>query len=254
MSDAPDPRSPETRRPVQRGLPASLRNFESTEQAAYLSRLAADEDLVLRLQLSGFDPMSEDWQTVARALFGYGYDVFRSWIGTGRIHLELKAKGVSGRNMLAGYLLQPGDEHELAAELMLVAVESYRRTLAAGRWRRDGGASLKSFFVGHCLFKLPDVFKAWTRWERRNEPRPLQRLPLGSSTEMAHRAEMRVLAEQELGSMPDRTRRMFELQQHEGLGLREIAETMDLTEGQVRTTMSRARRRLPDGEEFPWVN
>lgn len=253
MPEPPDPRSPASGRPVQRGLSASLRRFEGTEEAAYLSRLAADEDLVLRLQLSGFDPDSDDWKTVSRALFGYGYDVFRSWIGTGRIHKELKAKGVDGRGWLAGHEFRPGDEHELAAELMLVAVESYRRTLAAGRWRRDGGATLKSFFVGHCLFKLPDVFKAWTRWDRRNESRPLDRLPL-PSTEMTHRAEMRVIAEQELGSMPSSSRRMFELQQHRGLSLQQIADEMGLSEGQVRTAMSRARRVLRDGEEFPWAN
>jgi RNA polymerase sigma factor (sigma-70 family) len=253
MSEAPDPRPP-ARRPVQRGLPASLRHFEESEQAAYLSRLAADESLVLRLQLSGFDPESDDWAAVAQALFGYGYDVFRSWIGTGRIHAELKAKGVGGRGLLAGYSLQPGDEHELAAELMLVAVESYRKTLAKGRWRRDGGASLKSFFVGHCLFQLPDVFKVWSRWGRRNEARPAESLPLRSSTEMAHRAEMRLVAEQELGSMPSASRRMFELQHHQGLSLRQIADEMGLSEGQIRTAMSRARRTLRDGEEFPWAN
>lgn len=256
MAAPPPPtQQPRPERAIQRarGLESDLRAFDRSTEAEYLDRLAGDADLILRLQLTRFDRSSDDWRAVASALIGYGYDVFRSWFGTGKIHAMLKQKNVHGRQALAGYGLQPGEEHDLAADLMLDVVDRFREKLASGAWRPDGGASLKTFFVTFCLFNIPRVFKASTRDQSRSVVTAPESVPSATVAGGEARVEMRLIVEQELRKMPERTRRMFELQNN-GLELKAIAAKLGTTEPTVRSVMSRARRSWPANLEFPWAS
>lgn len=233
--------------PIQRptGLTARLARFEGRDAAAYLDRLTADGDLVLALQLNGFDPLSTEWARFAEALIGYGYDVFRAWIGTGEIHRQLKRAGVHGRGRLGGYLFTDGDELDLAADLMCHAVISFReRELLQGRWRADGGATLKTYFIRHCLYALPDVFDRW-RAENgsRDEEALTEELPAGGGSSPTDRVEDRMIADELLAGMPERTRLMFEMRKDHDLN--SIAREFNVSIETVKSAFYRARRVRP---------
>ena len=86
---------------VQPILDDALRQFDSLRRrSAYQrlrERLAADQALVWRLQWAGYD--GPDWQELAAALVGYGVQVIRAWIISGRIFSECRLKGLGGELM-----------------------------------------------------------------------------------------------------------------------------------------------------------
>ncbi len=149
-----------------------------------------------------------------------------------------------------------GDEaHALAAEVVIVAIQKFRtKTLMnkdpAKRWRIDGGASIKTFFIGRCLMELPDVFERWDRTERQSRLRldPYDKL---TGEDATHHASLETppFVSAELNrvfeGIDPLIRVMFELHQ-EGYTYEEIAEMLTgaghpTTVGQVRTKMSRSR-------------
>ena len=126
------------------------------------------------LGLLQFDTETPEWHVFASALAEYGYSVMMGWIITGSIFrmaaAQRQGKGVYGLNKLPDDLrLTDRDEaHALATEVLIVAIDRFRRkTLmnpdSSKRWRIDGGASIKTFFIGRCLMELPDVYEKWNR-------------------------------------------------------------------------------------------
>ncbi len=72
---------------------------EATDEAHRLQRLA-DQDVVLTLQLQGFDTSTPEWRTFAEALASYAYSVLVGWLVTGVVYrmasLQRNGKGVYG--------------------------------------------------------------------------------------------------------------------------------------------------------------
>jgi len=239
---------------------AELQEFERQEAAEYLARLAADEDLVRFLQLSNFDVGSDEWRQFARALAEYGYAVFRAWLGTGEIVRRLSLKTVRGRAILPSpFRLDEDAVGELSAELVVRGIQSFRvNVLLKGRWHAGGGASLKTFFVGHLLFLVPATYRRW-RLDRGDEvvfspdePPVEPTVGGGAATDRAHD---RLLVEEVLDRLPATTRRMFKLQA-DGWSVAEIGRALHVSESKVKTDMLRARQRLarlyPEASE--WVS
>lgn len=248
-------RSERRRRQIQRGVGGAVSGSrESSEAAEHLERLLGDKSLIMRLQLYEFDPDSEDWKAFASALIGYGYDVFRSWFGTGKIHEKLKEKSVYGRQSVRTTQLRSGDEQDIATHLMLTAIEPFRKTLISGKWRHDGGASLASYFIGHCLFQVPKAFSGWRQLTSASDGTVDPDKIRGEGSDGGTgRVELRMIAEEHLVSLPHKVRPMFELQ-GQGLRLEEIATRLGTTEGAVRSAMSRHRKTCSPTEELPWMN
>jgi hypothetical protein len=227
---------------------AELKEFEREEASEYLSRLAADEDLVRFLQLSNFDVASDEWRQFARALAEYGYAVFRAWLGTGEIVKRLSVRTVRGRAILPSpFRLDEDAVGELAAELIVRGIHSFRtNVLLKGRWQADGGASLKTFFVGHLLFLVPATYRRW-RLDRGDEvafspDEPLMEPAVGGVA-ATDRADFRLLLEEISGRLPAATRRMFQLQA-DGWSVADIGRSLGVSESKVKTDMLRARQRL----------
>jgi len=240
-------------------LPNVLREFESEDAARQIQRLA-DQDIVLELQLTGFDPASPAWLTFARSLAEYGYAVFVAWGATGllrrRAANQRGGKGVLGYHRIPENLQLPQDQaEELAGLLVTRALIVFRETLANPKttWRIDGGASIKTYFVGGCLMVLPDVFEPWWRDEQPilGLVDPLELLPeeVPSLDDPAQAVESLLRVEAHFAGAPV-VREMFMLQ-NRGYLLAEIAEMLGdalgrpCTEAAVRSAMSRARRHPP---------
>lgn len=263
LSDPHRPTAPSRLEALQRArrVPASeerhlsdeLTEFESLRAAEYLSRLAADDDLVRVLQLSGFDEVTPEWKTFSRALLEYGYGVFAPWFGTGEIVNRMNVRGVYGRSALpTPYSIQPDVEHELAAELLVRGVPSFRRNvLLQGRWNADGGATLKTFFVGHLLFMVPTVFR---RWRDSKAPAPVL-VPHDHTTTANDRVDLDLTLEDVCRTLPPQTELMFR-ERAAGLSIAEIADARGVSVSKVKTDMMRARQRLtrlyPEAEQ--WIS
>ena len=150
------------------GLGDELVEFEATRQARRLGYLA-DAEIVVTLQLQGFDPTTRDWLALERALVEYGYEVFRVWAEAGvlrtRAYQFASGRGVLGKERIPeGLRLSRDQAEELSSSLQAVSVEAFRaKSLADPKrtWRPDGGASIKTYYTGRCLMELPDVYEKW---------------------------------------------------------------------------------------------
>lgn len=149
------------------GLAGALARVEDRVAARRMQKLQDDYNLLFHLQLSDFDVASPEWRMFQNVLVEYGYSVFVGWGVSGQLRRRAAAHGrggVLGLNKLPeGLLLSREDAHDLASELMLVAIVRFReKTLIhpdpSRRWSVTGGASLKTYFVGRCLMELPDVY------------------------------------------------------------------------------------------------
>lgn len=232
-------------------LVGHLAEFDELAEARRLERIA-EEEIITLLQLQAFDRRTPEWRTVASALIEYGYSVFMAWTVTGVVrHMAARHAGGRGVNGLARLperlQLTHDDAHALVADLIATSVEAFRtRTLMDPRrtWRADGGASLKTYFVGRCLMELPDAYERWERAERFSGLELLDSTDdgrHGQDVESAGVADVRI---DELVDIEVRV--MFELQLA-GYSLLEIADVLTEagyahTEGSVRTRMSLARK------------
>jgi len=227
------------------GLHGSLVKFEETSAAQELSR-QADADILLELQLTGFDPDSDEWRTFARTLAEYGYAVFTAWGVTGLLRTKAaqfaNGQGVRGLAKLPEYLslgLDDDDAHALAAELLPVAIEKFRTDSLMDRtrtWRADGGASLKTFFIGRCLMELPDVYQAWNRQDRhRVGDGYLDARPVHVDDDLVDEAPILELLDGDEVALA-----MFKLKA-QGYSYEEIADMMETTVSAVRSRIHRAR-------------
>lgn len=237
-----------------------LEEFEDEESARKLQRLV-DQEIILDLQLQNFDTFTPEWQVFATVLAEYGYSVFKGWLISGVVY-EMAAQHGGGRGVFGlekiseGLRLWPDDAHAVAADLVVRSIAAFReRTLMNPnpdkRWRPDGGASIKTFFIGRCLMELPDTYQRWARHEYRfrrqgawyaaleRDERPGQHIDTESAGSAA--ATLKGLRQDN----DKTTMAMFELQLA-GYAYDEIAEMLtsvgiSMTTAQVRSRMSRAR-------------
>lgn len=245
------------------GISAGLGEFETSSQARRLERLA-DAEIVLRLQLQGFDPESPEWQELQNALIEYGFEVFRVWAVTGRLRARAfqhaGGRGVLGKERIPEDLqLSPEQGIGLSIDLNMTSIEAFRiKTLAnpSRTWRINGGASIKTYYTGRCLMELPDVYEKWKQEDTFDvdligiaaldpdhamtggEPDP-------RTDEAANRSELRALI---AASVPDQEAREIFQYMDQGFSQEEIAELMGertgrhFTIGAVESKLYRARK------------
>jgi hypothetical protein len=149
-----------------------LERFADCPPARRLAVLEADAELVTGLMLRGY--AGRPWAKFANALAEYAVEVLRAWIASGAIFAKCRAKGVRGLGALQLHARDDDDAIEIAGMTVAVALVAFReKVLIPGRWRPDRGASLKTFFIGQCLFQFPDAYRQWAR-EMHGVPLDLQ--------------------------------------------------------------------------------
>ncbi|MCP2337548.1 hypothetical protein [Actinomadura rupiterrae] len=147
-----------------------LADAGSAQAVEHARRRLADHQYVLKMQAENFaGPATAVWKAETAA---YGLAVMMAWTRTGKIVAECRAK----RRPITLVEVGPGrwsrdDRLELACETVAKALEYFiTAVLVPGRWDHRKGASLKTYFVGACLFQFPNIYNAWAghqdRWRR----------------------------------------------------------------------------------------
>ncbi|MGC0334504.1 DNA-directed RNA polymerase specialized sigma24 family protein [Streptomyces sp. SAI-170] len=248
------PESPLFRMEIEADSAALARLAEKT--AAETSRRAADDAAVYEvLAAAQFDGPA--WNLFARALTEYACPIVTNWLYTGEIFTLCADRGRPVRaprtqQDMETLRTDPDEREELVCEVVARALHLYRRCALAGTgWRPDGGASLKSYFVGAVLGEFAEVFGRWASERARRPPcepdgmNALQDVAAHRSEEpesqaIGHDAVQRLLAE-----VKDETTRTALFLMLRGYTRKEIGEFLNLSAAAVAMRMSRLRKNRP---------
>jgi DNA-directed RNA polymerase specialized sigma24 family protein len=171
---APQPES----EPEQSGASGARIQPESSVPEAWLveagqadladsvDRMAGDVDLNMDLALEGYQgPL---WDHFSNELAKYGYAVIASWIGRRMIFERCKSRGFGGLPAMDRPFTD--DENaELTNETVAKALAHFRTdVLMKRKWDHRRGATLRTYFIGQCLIRFPNVYRRWLAGENRN--------------------------------------------------------------------------------------
>lgn len=144
-------------------LAVALDEVEVDDEQA---RLAAESlerrqaDLEIRDDLAQADFRGPSWDRYAWELARYGYAVVMAWLKTGEMFSQCKAKGCSLGSPPLEWTID--DRAGLANETVALAMNSFKQqALIAGKWTPNGGATLKTYFIGACVFAFPNLYRKW---------------------------------------------------------------------------------------------
>ncbi|MFE1409200.1 hypothetical protein ACFW5D_37950, partial [Streptomyces sp. NPDC058770] len=114
--------------------------------------------ILLTLQLGQFSDY--DWNPVALELARYGIAVLTSWLRSRLIFARVKQRTGYHLAMLDSW---PDDDTaiDLAHDTVTDALNYFRdRILMPGKWRAERGASLRTYFIGQCLFQFANHYRS----------------------------------------------------------------------------------------------
>lgn len=224
-------------------------------QAADDDRACADADVALYESLVGAKFSGVAWELFSTSLAKYATPILRSWLYTGEILAACARRGrpVRYRSEDMDSLRADRDEREeLVYEAVARGLQVFRKhALVEGGWRPDGGASLKSYFVGAVVGEFGAVYDRWAT-ERQRRPlcvpdgdEELASIPMPSgetpeSSVIGHDAIRRLLAQ--VKDDASRTALFLEMS---GYSKKEIGEHLHLSEGAVSMRLSRLRKNPP---------
>ena len=143
-----------------------LSDAEFDEGNERLERLLGDQELLLSLQLGRYS--AKVWDPVAEELARYGVAVILSWIRRRLIFPKVQKRTGYGLSVAPDHWLE--DDHvarDLADETVVRAINYFKdHVLRKNKWDASKGASLRTYFIGQCLFQFPNVYKSWFNQER----------------------------------------------------------------------------------------
>lgn len=215
-------------------LEAWLADPVFSEDAKNLDRLLGDADLLLQLQLSGY--VSKVWDPIAEEFARYGLAVLCSWMRKRTIFGMVKHRtGHAPTPCPEEWLASKHVIDDLAGMTVVLALQYFKdKVLKVNKWDPAKGASLRTFFIGQCLFQFLNVYKAWLRDEQ--DHRALQQVVdvddlsylAGGVGEVEHEVVTHISAVDALGDLTtDKARRAFAMK---GIGYTQtdIAEVLGL--------------------------
>lgn len=221
------------------------RDLEETMQALRRrERLAEDADLVTWLALNSF--AGPDYDRFAYELARYGYAVMVSWVRRGLIFGKCRDRGLGGlQEPPPGAMTQPDVAEELANETVAKSLHYFRENvLMRGQWNPNRGASIKSYFIGQCLIRFPNIYRFWLRTETSTNVVLVDELAIldrpageGTVTDPADLAVIRQQIDTRLANLPERTRTIMVLTAA-GWSQQEIADRLGTTVKAVERTLN----------------
>lgn len=128
------------------------------DRARQAAARLVDAQLRDELAAAGFTGPRQELFELEAAEYGIG--VFMKWLRTGEIYKQAAAK----RRVVEPPKRELTVEERRGLTNLIIGygLAYFRKeALVAGRWRPDGGASLKTFFVGACLLQFKAAFDFW---------------------------------------------------------------------------------------------
>lgn len=149
---------------------------EARRAAASLAQRGKDLEIYNDLALAGFTGTA--YEMFRADLAAYGFPVVRSWVRRGLMFKYCAERGrpVSATDDERLYLMGATDEarddrQELAMETAARALKFFHaHVLLKGRWSYEGGATLKTYYVGACVYAFPNVYNREAAQRRRWKP------------------------------------------------------------------------------------
>jgi DNA-directed RNA polymerase specialized sigma24 family protein len=243
QQDEEDPDGDKLGRPVPQSW---IPDLDRTQETDRLDRLLADAALISRLQWQSFE--GPEWEVFATELARYGFAVLRGWLRKGTIFEKVRARGPGGLPPPPSDALDDDAIDELAADTVVIALNKFRKVLMEHRWDHARGATLKTFFIGQCLWRFSNVYRSWEAREREYRrhhlavPSELLDRPY-DHVEAAALVRMDAATSLRAEVADDRTRRVLLLTSL-GCKQREIAKELGLTEKAVEAVLYRHRKRI----------
>lgn len=214
-------------------------------------RLSADRAIVLALTADGFTGPRYD--LFRHEVMAYGYQVLVGWIRRGVMFNECRSHGLhlavspSIRERLSTAF---EDAHDLAATTVAQTFPKFvEKGLVEGRWDPGKGASLKSYFIGACVYTFPNVYRTWANGflAGLREPRygllPDQIDTVRGAPDPADVVMSRAAVDDALAALPPVTAHALELIVFGGYPHREAARLAGLTEDALQKRLKRLRFR-----------
>jgi DNA-directed RNA polymerase specialized sigma24 family protein len=243
----------------------SLTELEAKDDAV---RRAADclerrrHDQKLRDELAAEDFNGPLWRGFAEELVRYGHAVLLAWQRSGAIFVQCRRKHRSIGQVPWGWTDQ--DRIDLATETVARAITTFRKkALMGGGWTFEGGASLKTYFVGACVLAYPSIYRRWKTEHKAmmnqvfigtaGELDGIGQAVLQSIGDPAEATMRRSEITKGLADLPDDRTRVAVMASVMGYTITEIAEILsdtgaEVTEGAVKQILHRHRRRTKGGE------
>lgn len=220
----------------------ALRDDDVRSAIEDVQRRAGDEQLRARLAMSGF--AGPEYDQFARELAAYGIAVCMAKLATGVMFKDCHAFDRPCNPPPRDWTEQ--DRRGLVNETVAKALITFRKEgLIKERWRPDGNASLKTYFVGACILSFPNVYRNWLserrRWQRIasviSRDRPTRTYGFDDPADIV---TTRVGLEQALQDLDPRTREAIVLSEC-GYRQDEIAELMGVSNRSVEGLLYRHR-------------
>ncbi|WP_330455065.1 MULTISPECIES: hypothetical protein [unclassified Streptomyces] len=147
---------------------------EAMRQAVAADAERADEDSALYKKLAETEFSGISWELFAHDLAAYAHPIMLAWFYTGEVFANCAKRGRPVRRRTDGnveVLRSDHDEREgLVCEAIARGLRVFREhALVGGGWCPNGGASLKTYFVGAVLGEFGGVFDRWAS-ERARHP------------------------------------------------------------------------------------
>ncbi|GLY38242.1 hypothetical protein Amsp01_042660 [Amycolatopsis sp. NBRC 101858] len=146
---------------------------------ARLARLGGDAELYERLAGRGFAGVEYDF--FRAELAAYALPVLRSFIRRKMIYSMCREVGrpVKPSDLVSDHLARYVDDRlELAGETIARGLQMFEQhALRGGKWTPQGGASLKTYFVGACVRSFSAAYKRWLAEYDHPDSVPLELAP-----------------------------------------------------------------------------
>lgn len=218
---------------------------------ARVDRLFADAELAQRLNTAGYT--GRDWDYFVTELIKYGYAVLNSWMRSGLIWRRLAdQRGIRGLPTPPAWEWNDEAWGDLAHDTLVIAIEKFRDTvLIPGRWDPNRGASLKTYFIGQCLIRFPNVYRSWyVSTEKRQFERPVDADEWLHARPAAGTPEDKVVQDDQiargLADLDDRTREVLVLLDQDHTQT-QVAEHLGISRKSVEMIVKHHRDRRREG-------
>ncbi|MFG3071934.1 hypothetical protein [[Kitasatospora] papulosa] len=132
-------------------------------------RLAADREVYERLVADGFT--GHRLELLQEDLWRYGWKTMLKWMGDGTIIERCRERNIFFKAPwpeIEEIKRRSDIREEIAAFCVHQALTDFIELLEVGYWKPAKGATLRTFFIGSCLFAFRDAYRNWAAGYRRN--------------------------------------------------------------------------------------